>query len=521
MAHRHKDGAAEPVTNSKRLLPTGLVAAFAAAKLVVHLVSIQGYGYFRDELYYLACADHPAFGYVDHPPWSVWVLWVIRQILGDSAVAIRLVPALLGAATVALIGMMAHRLGAGRWGVALAMSGGLAAPVYLALDHFYSMNAWDLFFWALAAYLVLGLGDDPDNRQWTVLGVVLGLGLLNKISVLWLGAGLAVAILVARPRWLRTPGPWIAGAVSMAILSPYIVWQIANDWPTREFIANATSQKMVAVSPLAFLAGQVDMMLVFTLPLWLAGLFWLLAAPKSRHHRILGASYLTVFAILVVAGSSRANYLAPAYTWLFAAGGLAWASWLDRARLRWLRPVALAVILAGGVIAAPLALPVLPVERHIAWAETLGQSPSTEERKELGSLGQFFADMHGWSEIVDTVAKVYETLPDSERDDVRIFAPDYGVAGAIDVLGRRRGLPPAVSGHNNYWLWGLRGWRGSTLIVVGGDRETLGSAFERVERVATIDCGLCMPYENGRPVWVAQGLKADIEAVWQTLKHYD
>lgn len=511
----------EPVTESKPPIPTGLVAGFAVAKFAVHLVSIRGYGYFRDELYYLACADHPSFGYVDHPPFSVWILWLVRSLFGDSTVAIRLVPAVLGAATVALIGLMAHRLGAGRWGVALAMAGGLAAPVYLALDHFYSMNAWDLFFWALVAYLVIELGDDPSHRQWTWLGVVLGLGLLNKISVLWLGAGLAVGLLVSRRRWLRTPGPWIAGAVSMALFSPYLVWQLAHGWPTREFIANATSEKMLAVSPLAFLGGQVDMMLVFTLPLWLGGLLWLLASSASRNHRILAAMYLTAFGILVAAGSSRANYLAPAYTWLFAAGGVAWGRWLDRPRLAWLRPAMMMVILAGGVIAAPLALPVLPVEQHIAWASSLGQAPSTEERKELGRLGQFFADMHGWPEMVDTVAEVYDELPKSERDDVRIFAPDYGVAGAIDVLGRRVGLPPAISGHNNYWLWGPRGWQGGTLIMVGGDREELEAVFERVEQASTIDCGLCMPYENGRSVWVARGLKGDLEAVWQTVKHYD
>ncbi|MDA8017344.1 MAG: glycosyltransferase family 39 protein [Thermoanaerobaculia bacterium] len=503
--------------------PTHLVAGFALAKLVVHLVSIQGYGYFRDELYYLACADHPSFGYVDHPPFSIWILWVVRLLIGDSTIAIRLVPALLGAATVALIGAMAHRMGAGRWGVTLAMSGGLAAPVFLALDHFYSMNAWDLFFWAAVGHLVLGLGGDEQPRpsRWALLGGVLGLGLLNKISILWLGAGLAMGILIARPRWLQTSGPWIAGGISMAMFSPYLIWQVTNDWPTREFIANATAQKMVSVSPLAFLSGQVEMMLVFVLPLWLAGLLWLLAAPAARHHRILGVAYLTVFAILMMAGSSRANYLAPAYTWLLAGGGVFWGSWLDRPRLTLLRPMAMVLILMGGAVAAPLALPILPVEQHVAWARALGQAPATEERKELGRLGQFFADMHGWPEIVDTVAGVYESLPDIERGEVRIFAPNYGIAGAVDVLGQRRGLPPAISGHNQYWLWGPRGWQGGTLIIVGGDRQDLEAIFDRVDEAAIIDCGLCMPYENGQAVWVARGLKPDLDAAWATTKHFE
>jgi hypothetical protein len=499
-----------------------LIALFALLKLAVHLATSSGYGYFRDEFYYLACADHLAAGYVDHPPLCVLVLWAVRALIGDSRFALRLTPALLGAGTVALVGLMARRLGGRRWALVLAMTGALVAPEYLALNHFYSMNAFDIFFWALAAWVVIRLGQRETTGAWCALGGVLGLGLLNKISVLWLGAGLLAGIL-ATPlrRSLLRPGPWLAGLIAAALFAPYVVWEIRNGWPTREFIDNATSQKMVAVAPLDFVSGQVDMMLPFTLPLWLGGLAWLFAAREGRPYRVLAWTYVTVAAILMASGSSRAGYLAPAYTWLFAAGGVAAERVLDRPRVAWLRPAYVAFLVLAGAAIAPLALPSLNVETYIRYARALGEAPSTEERKELGELGQFYADMHGWESIVATVADAHRKLTPEEAATARVFAPDYGVAGAVDLLGRRQGLPPAISGHNNYWLWGPRGWDGRVLIVVGSNEQRLRDRFEQVERAGTTSCGRCMPYENNRPVWIARGLRSPVTALWPQVKHYD
>ena len=502
--------------------PSAIITLFALAKLLLHLATSPGYGYFRDEFYYLACADHLAPGYVDHPPLSIFLLWAVRHALGDSLFALRLLPAVLGAATVALVGLMARALGGGGWAAALAMTGALVAPEYLALNHFYSMNAFDTFFWALAAYLLILLIRGAGPRLWLLLGLVLGLGLANKISVLWLGGGLLVGILAsAERRWLATPWPWLCGGVAAALFAPYVLWEVRHGWPTLEFIHNATTEKMADVAPLGFLVGQIRAMHPFTLPLWLGGLAWLLFHPTGKKYRLLGWMYLTVFVILALSGTSRSGYLAPAYTWLFAAGGAGGERLLERPRLVRLRPAVVAILLAGGVVAAPLALPLLPVETYIRYARVLGERPSTEERKELGDLGQFYADMHGWVAIVGTVAEVYRRLPPADAAAARIFAPDYGVAGAVDLLGRRQGLPPAISGHNNYWLWGPGDWDGRVLIVVGSSEERLRVLFATVERVATIDCGRCMPYENRRPIWVCRGLREPVADVWARVKHYD
>lgn len=498
-----------------------IVGALAAIKLVAHLWVIKGYGIFRDELYYLACAEHLDWGYVDHPALSILVLWLVKGLLGTSLFALRLVPALAGVGTLVLVAATTHRMGGSALAQALAAGAVLVAPHYLAIGHIYSMNALSLLLWALAAYLVAGLAKAASPRRWLGLTLVLALGLANKIDFLWLGAGFGVALLIGpERRWLATRWPWITGALSMFGLLPYLLWQLAHGWPTREFIHNATSQKMAAVSVWGFLSGQVDSMLLLTVPITLAGLVFLLLTPRGRRFQMLAWTFLGVATILIVSGSSRSGYLAPAYTWIFPAGGVAFEALLARWKIRWPGWVYLGLMLAGGAAIAPFALPVLPVDDYVSYAEELGVTPSTEEKKELAALPQFYADMHGWREITATVVGVAESLPTEEQSKVRVFAPDYGVGGAIDYYGRAAGLNPALSGHNNYWLWPPDELP-DPLIVIGGGHDDLAPLFERVERVATIDCGLCMPYENGRPVWLCRGPRQAVDEVWPRLKHFD
>jgi hypothetical protein len=166
-------------------------------------------------------------------------------------------------------------------------------------------------------------------------------------------------------------------------------------------------------------------------------------------------------------------------------------------------------------------MPVLSVEDYISYTKLLGLAPSTEEKKELGDLPQFYADMHGWREIVDAVAEAWEQVPPSSRPKTVIFAPDYGVAGAVELFGGPRGLPPVASGHNNYWLWGPPTRSIDTVIVVGGERESLEKVFDEVSLAATTDCSLCMPYENHRSIWICCGPRRTLAELWPSLKHYD
>lgn len=500
-----------------------LLLTMAGLKLLIQLSAVYGYGYFRDEFYYLACARHLDFGYVDHPPLSVLTLSLVRQVLGESLPALRLLPALAGAASVVLTGLMTAQLGGRGTAQAIAMTAFIAAPIHLSFNHFYSMNSFDVLFWSVAALLLIRLLNGGDRRLWLVLGLVLGLGLQNKISVLWLGFGMLTAILATPSRrLLLTRWPWACGAIAAALFSPYLLWQAAHGWPTLEFMANATGQKMAVKSPIEFAVSQILVMNPFSAPLWLGGLAFFWISPRGRPYRFMGFIFAAVLALLAMSGTSRAGYAAAAYSWMLAGGAVLLESLLPGGRRRLIASASVAVLLAlSGALAAPLALPLLPVEKYMSYARALGQEPTTEERKEVADLPQFFADMHGWEAIVDSAAQAFESLPPEERSEAAILAPNYGIAGAIDLLGGPRGLPPALSGHNNYWIWGPRGHSGKVMIVMGGSREWLSRYFGRIERFGETDCGRCMPYENRSPIWICREPFRPLEEYWEELRHFD
>lgn len=493
----------------------------ALAAIFLHLPFLERYGWFRDELYYVACGLHPAFGYVDHPPFVAWIARAVWELSGGSHAALRLVSVLTGAAVVFLTGWLAREMGGGRFAQALAALCALAAPVYLFLFHTFSMNPFDVLFWTLGAFVVARIVRTGNGRLWLLFGLIAGLGLLNKHSILFFGFGVVVGLLLTpERRHLREPWLWLGGAIAAVLVLPHVIWQIQNGWPTAEFIHNATTYKNVPLSPLAFLVEQVMQMGPFSAPVWMAGLGWLLLARAGRPFRLLGWMYVAALLVLL-SQSSKAYYLAPAYPVLFAAGGTALETWLWQLRSEWLRPAlagfVLLLVLGGGAIGAPLTLPILSVPDLIRYQNALDLQPSAGERQELGDLPQHFADMHGWPEKMEEVARVYHSLPPEERAKAGIFGDNYGEAGAIEILGRKYGLPRPSSGHNNYFLWGPQS-SGEVIIVLGSDEEDLRKSCPRLEKAGVARCDHCMPYEDDLPVWICRDV--DLRKIWPQVKGY-
>ena len=490
----------------------------ALGLLLFHLALLPGYGVFRDELYYMACGRHPAWGYVDHPPLVGWVAWAVRQLAGDSHLALRVVAAFAAAATVFVTARIAKELGGGPFARFLAGLALAVLPISLALGSVYSMNVFDLLFWAILFWIVVRLLSGGDERLWLVFGLVAGVGLLNKISVLFLGFGLVVGLVLGR-RWdvFRTRWLWIGGALAALVFLPHIVWQHGHDWPTLEFMANARRDKMISLPIPAFLVQTIQQTVVASW-LWILGLGWLLLAREAVPFRTLGFLFLTVVAILTLTGG-KPYYLAAAYGAPLAAGAVA----LERATAgatRWARPVLAVLVLAGGLLLSPFGRPVLAVDTYVRYGAVLGIGPSTDERKEVGRLSQFYADMHGWRQMAETVSGVVRALPAEERAEACIFAGNYGEAGAMEYFGPALALPPTLSAHNSYWLWGPGRCTGEMLLVLGVARERIDELFETVELGATVSCLNCMPYESNLPIWVGRGLKVSLPALWGELRHF-
>src|ERR1035437_7574665 len=428
-----------------------LVALAVCAHAFAELAAITSYGYFRDELYYLACADHPAAGDVDQPPLSILFLSAWRAVFGDSLVVLRIPPLVLGVSIVVLTALLARRLGGGR------VAPG-APPLAEILD------------------LDPGRGAMP---LWLLLGVVLGLGLENKISVLWLGFGLfAGLVLTPARRWLKTRGPWLAGGIAALLFLPHVLWQVANGWPTLEFMRNATQGKYKAFPLPSFLKEELLHFNLVAAPLWIAGLVWLLASRDGGRFRALGLVWATTFAILIVNGNAKPEYLSPAFAPLLAAGGVAFERLLHRGRSVWPAGVYAGALVLNTALVAPFVLPLLSVPWYLAYAKALGVKPSTSEKKEIGPLPQHYADMFGWPEMAETIASVWRTLPEADRAKTAVYVTNYGEAAAVDFFGKKLGLPPAICPHNNYFFWGARGQRPEIFLVFGGAREGHARVFE-------------------------------------------
>ncbi len=498
-----------------------LLLLFAAVALALQLFAIEQYGYFRDELYYLASTEHLDWGYVDLQPLSIWVLALVRLLIGDSLPALRLVPALAGAITVVLFGVVAHKLGGGRFAQGLAALVAVLCPVFLGTNHYYSMNALDLLLWAIASLLLLRALEQPALGRWIPLGVVCGLALLNKPSALWYGGSLFIGLLVTRHRQvLRTPGPWIAVAVVALLVLPNVLWQVRHGWPTPEWMRNASTYKMVATSPLRFLLEQILNMNPGAAPVWMAGLIYGLfgrGEPLRRGGRLFFWMYVVIALLLMMSGRSRPYYLAVTYVMVLPLGAVALEQSISA---RPLRAALVVLVVALGALALPFALPVLPVRTFVRYQAALGQEPHTDEHHQMGALPQHYADMFGWQEMVALVQKAYLRLNPEERAHCRIFGQNYGEAGAVDVLGRKLGLPPAISGHNSYWLWGPGGGDVDVVIIIGGDRADNARYFESIEIVGQTASPWSMPYERGLDVSIGRRPKVDLRQAWPELRHY-
>jgi len=505
------DGSALPGRTAVAVL-----LALAFLKLLIHFWTNGNYGYFRDELYYIACSDHLAWGYVDHPPLSIGILAATRALFGDSISAIRLPVVLCGALCLVLTGLLARALGGGRYAQGLAALAYLVTATTLATSSFFSMNAFDLLFWLVCMHVVVRLLQSGDPRWWLLLGAMAGLGMLNKYSVAFGVCGLiAGMVLTSSRRYLRSGWLLAGGALAALIFLPHLLWEIANGFPTLEFIRNATALKIVAMPPPAFFAAQIIENNPFTAPLWLVGLGYLLFAPAMRRFRPLGVMYVFVLVILLLQ-HAKPYYLSPAYPALLAAGAVA----AERFRRRWLR-IGLAMWLTvGGVTVGTMALPALPPATYVQVIRLLGVKAPQEEHGHTAEMPQVLADRFGWENMTATIARVYHALPPEQRARAAVLTGNYGEAAAVDFFGPRYGLPKAISGHNNYWLWGPRGATGEVVIAVGIPRAALEKYFAAVEQVDTIASPYALPVETNLPVYVCRDLQMPIAKAWPLLKHF-
>lgn len=481
------------------------------------------YRYFIDEFYYLACADHLSLGYVDHPPLSIFVLWIVRGMLGDSLLAIRLLPALAGGLSVLLVGNIARRLGANSLGQLLAGGAIVIGSVYQIMFSYYSMNAISILLWAVGFSILVKLEQKSSSRWWLALGIVVGLGLLNKHTFILFPIALSVGLLLTHARHhLKNRWLWLGSLIALLIVAPNLIWQMTHGWPSIEFYRNAEIYKNVATPPLQILLYQIFATNPGTLAVWIIGLVFLLMRRQGKPMRHLGWMYIVLLLLMMISGSSRPDRIAGAYIILFAAGGAFIPVLCHRRRFGWIKSAIPSAYVILGLALVPLGLPLLPVDLTATYAARAGVVPQIEQSEgEKPQLPLWLGYRIGWEQFVDDIEAAADEIDPKERGRAFILVPTYGQAGAIELLGRGRHLPPVYATQNSYFHWGIPPDSDDVAIITGFSEENIRRIYADAEVVRVYRCDHCIGWRDNEPIWIARTPKVKMSLIWPLLKHYE
>ncbi|MGZ6267294.1 MAG: glycosyltransferase family 39 protein [Candidatus Limnocylindrales bacterium] len=501
-------------------LSAGAILVYlAVAKLLVHLLTSTGYGYFVDELYYLAMVKHLDFGYVDVPPLVPALMAISNSLLGTSLFALHVFPALAGAATVAIAGLIAREMGGGRFGQVLAALFVLVAPVWLVLDSWFAYDAFDQLATAMLFYVWVLLMKEETPRRWVALGLVAGLGFLTKLSMAFTCPALGLALLLTwRRRSLATRWPWVAVAIATLVASPFVAWQAIHAWPILTYLPNY-AQYRTHEDPTAFVTDLLMFVNPLAAPVLLIGLAGLLFRRDLEQFRTIGLAFVILLAGFTAALHTEARMLVSACLPLLVAGAVVVERMLQDGRRRWIRPAYVLLLAASGIWFAPLALPMASEPAMVA----ASQQPTS-------ALPDYFAMREGWPEMVQEVAAVYDSLPEADRKQAVILAGTYGEAGAIDFFGGWYGLPPAISNDLGFQVWGPGPLPGDVVIAFGvrftdSDAATAGTVplrklWGEVVPVGTVRGPNGSPWEQNVPVFICRHPRMSLQEMWATLEFY-
>ena len=500
-----------------------LAGLFATLTFLIHFASSLwgshlGYGFFRDELYFLVCGHHLAWGYVDQPPLVALQARLAEAIIGLSPTGIRIFSFAAGGVTVALTGLLAWQLGGRRTAQVLAMTAVLAAPVFLGIANFLSMNSFEPCFWMGALLIVLRLAEGSATpRAWLLFGLLAGLGIENKDTIVFFLVALLGGLLLSPQRRILWSKGCAAGVAVLLLLAlPNLLWQWVHHFPTYEFLNGvAHTDKNVKLPPVEFLVQQVKVLLIVGAPLWIGSLVWLAFARKARPWRFVAVTYF-LFLAMMMAMHAKTYYLAPIYPVLFAAGAVAFGQLTRRSWPSVVYTVILAYVLCSAT--APVVLTILPPDKYTAYTDRFGPQKVNFD-KFYGPLPQILSDRFGWPQMVEGFASRYNALPPDIRAHTAIFCSNYGEASAVNILGPKYGLPTAISGHQNYFYWGWNNYTGESVLTLGNDAKDYTGTYAEVIDLGPFDAPWIMDREHLHYFWL-RGRKRTFAADWPQIKYW-
>lgn len=485
----------------KKYLPLILLLCFI--KLIIHLTGNPHYGFHRDELLHLAAGMHLDWGYMEFPPFIAFIARLSVLLFDVSLWGMRLFPTLAGIAILILCCGMAFEMGGKKMAVMLAGVSVLAFLPYYRNHLLFQPVAFDQFFWTLGFFLLLKYFNTRQYKYLLWLGFAVGLGLLNKYTFLVWGISVAGGLLFyEKGRLFRNKWSYVAVCIALLMVLPNIYWNIQHHFPILQHMKRLGELQSEKPAYREFAMGQLQ--LPFTLVLSLIGLYALFFDRQMRKFLPFGVAVAVIF-ILMWMLQSKSYYFFAAYPLLFAAGAVKTEQLLRR-RPKWNYAVA-AVLIVPVAPFLPDAIPVLPIETYLHYTGKTSRQLTSD-----------YADMFGWEEQVALVDSLYRDLPEEDKARCAIWAENYGEAGAILVLGKKRGLPEPVCRHGSFWLWGPGSNDAETAISIGNEKEIAERLYEDVRLIRMITHPYAIDEENNIPVYICRKPRIHFQDIWPQLE---
>lgn len=493
--------------------------------LLIYLSAFnKSYTYFIDELYYIACANRPAFGYVDHPPLAPFILTLFQIPFGDSVYALRFLPALASSAAVVMTGILTRELGGGKTAQLISAAAVLSVPVLLAFGGFYSMNAFEPLLTLIIFYLLIRMIKSGEYKRWIGIGVVIGLGIMNKHTFVLIALFVIISILLSQHRRILFNKYFLYSClIALLMVVPNIIWQIQNNFPTLEFYRNITVRKNVYTPPVPFILGQILNFSPASMLIWLPGFIYFLFSRSYRQYRFIAIFFLISFLFFMFSGTSRSDRLSFVYPIIFTAGGIFWESITNKKYFNWVVYPLIILLLTGTALALPVILPYFNYEKVKAHTEFLGLNTELERGKKP-PLPQLIADRIGWKEKADMVGAAFNTLSAEEKARTIVAGENYGQAGALELYDKNFGFPLVASGHNNYYLWSKGRLHGNILLQLGSE-DTYNGLKQEFDSVYVFPAEFSSPYvsshENNLRAYICRGPKISTAQMLENGKDFN
>jgi len=504
-------------------LPTiyWVIGTAAVIKFAMHLYMDPSYGFFFDELYTIALSRHLAFGYVDLPPLVPALVALSRAVLGESLLAMHIVPALAGAVTLIFVCLITKEFGGKLFAITLSALIFIAVPLWLSLDSIFCYDCIDQMVLAGFLYTLVRFLQSGNRKLWLLLGLIAGIACLTKMTILFLGPGFLVALLISKYRKdLLTPWPWLGAAICLVIVSPYLFWQMANDWPTLEYWRNYGTHRVYQASVQQYFINIRVYMNPIFLPLWIVGLYRIFRRMNGTNYAFLGLLFLFTLVLMFYLHAS-ARMLGALFIPFIASGAVCIEEVLTGARWKtMMRALPIAYALGAGLVVLPSSLPILPIDT-VAGMNSYARFSYQSLREFNGGssyLPELLIGRLGWDGMVEDVAGVYNALSAEDRAVAGIYADTYPSAGAIDQLGRQYGLPHAVSGSLTYYLWGP-GYTWDVMIIVTG-RTNPSSIFFKTCTLKETPRREVEPLSGHPYIYVCKEPIRPPNVIWRTMKSY-